>query len=216
MKQHMTTTSPSEQLSALVDGELALADCAELLSGFAQDELLIKKWSAYHLIGDALRSSKPAVENLDMAFAGRVQRRLSQEALPVAVRQTIDAPPAMQLVLPLGNDVPHLWHQPRAANDEIFRWKAVAGLACVAATAAMAWNVFGFSSGSDSAQLASNRDRSSEQVIVASPQGPIVRDVRLNEFLAAHRQLGSTSAAQMPSAFLRNATFDAPQADGAR
>lgn len=216
MKQHMTTTSPSEQLSALVDGELALADCAELLSGFGQDELLIKKWRAYHLIGDALRSSKPAVENLDMAFAGRVQRRLSQEALPVAVRQTIDARPAVQLVLLPGNDVPHLRHQPRAANDEIFRWKAVAGLACVAATAAMAWNVFGFASDSDSAQLASNRDRSSEQVIVASPQGPIVRDVRLNEFLAAHRQLGSTSAAQMPSAFLRNATFDAPQGDGVR
>ena len=216
MKKNTTTTSPSEQLSALVDGELALADCAELLSGFGQDDLLIEKWRAYHFIGDVLRSSEPAVGNSNTAFVERVQRQLSYKAMPAAVRQTIAAPLAVQLLQRPGNDVPHLQHQSRAVNDDTFRWKAVAGLACVVATVAMVWNVFGVASDLDPLQLASIRDRSNEQVIVASPQGPIVRDIRLDEFLAAHRQLGSTSAAQMPSAFFRNATFDTPQGDAAR
>jgi sigma-E factor negative regulatory protein RseA len=42
----------------------------------------------------------------------------------------------------------------------------------------------------------------------------MVRDARLEELLAAHRQLGSNSALQLPSGFLRNATFEAPQNAG--
>ena len=46
---------------------------------------------------------------------------------------------------------------------------------------------------------------------MTSPQGPVVRDARLEELLAAHKQFGATSALQEPSGFLRNATFDIPQ-----
>lgn len=38
----------------------------------------------------------------------------------------------------------------------------------------------------------------------------MLRDQRLDELLAAHKQFGSTSALQMPAGFLRNATFEAP------
>ncbi len=38
----------------------------------------------------------------------------------------------------------------------------------------------------------------------------MIRDPRLDEFLAAHRQLGGASALQMPAGFLRNATFEGP------
>lgn len=38
----------------------------------------------------------------------------------------------------------------------------------------------------------------------------MIRDKRLDELLAAHKQFGGTSALQMPAGFLRNATFDAP------
>ena len=40
----------------------------------------------------------------------------------------------------------------------------------------------------------------------------MVRDARLEELLAAHKQFGATSALQEPSGFLRNATFEMPQA----
>jgi sigma-E factor negative regulatory protein RseA len=45
------------------------------------------------------------------------------------------------------------------------------------------------------------------QVVVASPQGPTVRDLRLEELLAAHKQMGGTSL-PVPSGFLRNANFE--------
>jgi sigma-E factor negative regulatory protein RseA len=37
----------------------------------------------------------------------------------------------------------------------------------------------------------------------------MIRDPRLDEFLAAHRQLGG-AALVAPAGYLRNATFDAP------
>jgi len=36
----------------------------------------------------------------------------------------------------------------------------------------------------------------------------MIRDPQLDALLAAHRQMGGTTALQMPSGFLRNATFD--------
>jgi len=42
-------------------------------------------------------------------------------------------------------------------------------------------------------------------------QAVMLRDPRLDALLAAHRQFGGTSALQMPSGFLRNATFDEGQ-----
>jgi sigma-E factor negative regulatory protein RseA len=47
-------------------------------------------------------------------------------------------------------------------------------------------------------------------VIAGSERGAMIRDPRLDEFLAAHRQLGGASALQMPAGFLRNATFEGP------
>ena len=49
-------------------------------------------------------------------------------------------------------------------------------------------------------------------VAVADAEGQqvMIRDPRLDELLAAHKQFGSTSALQMPAGFLRNATFETP------
>ena len=38
----------------------------------------------------------------------------------------------------------------------------------------------------------------------------MIRDPRLDQLLAAHRQLGGGTALQAPSGFLRNATFEGP------
>ena len=45
----------------------------------------------------------------------------------------------------------------------------------------------------------------------AGPAPVMIRDPRLDEMLAAHRQLGgSASALQTSAGFLRNATFEGP------
>jgi len=40
--------------------------------------------------------------------------------------------------------------------------------------------------------------------------GKIVRDARLDRYLAAHQQFAGTSALGVPSGFLRNAVAEAP------
>ena len=47
-------------------------------------------------------------------------------------------------------------------------------------------------------------------VLAGGERGVMIRDARLDEFLAAHRQLGGATALQTPAGFLRNATFEGP------
>lgn len=202
MKSSLQT---SELMSALADGQLSGEDFAAALHASCHDDSAISAWDTYHLIGDALRSPALAARGADMAFLGRLNQRLAEEA-------SIDrglhlAGPAVDIVqapvlgvLPSGG---------QAANDADFRWKLVAGVASLAAVAAIAWNATGLLTPATTPQLA--LASASQQIVIASPQGPIVRDARLEELLAAHKQLGGTSALQEPSGFLRNATFEIPQ-----
>ena len=68
--------------------------------------------------------------------------------------------------------------------------------------------------GSESAVTAGTSIASGAPVVaVADAEGGaqvMLRDPRLDELLAAHKQFGSTTALQMPAGFLRNATFETP------
>jgi sigma-E factor negative regulatory protein RseA len=44
----------------------------------------------------------------------------------------------------------------------------------------------------------------------APPSGQMIRDVRLQQYLAAHKQFGGSTALGVPSGFLRSATVDVP------
>ena len=114
-----------------------------------------------------------------------------------------------------------------AANEPVFRWKLVAGAASLAAAAAIGWNWVGVAdSRAAGAQLALQQ---APPAIVATAEAPkpavpnlaasrvmigngnpqvMLRDPRLDQLLEAHQQAGGAS--QMPSGFLRNATFDRP------
>jgi len=197
----------SELLSALADGQLDGEDFAAALHASRHDDSAAACWDTYHLIGDALRSPSHGVRGADTAFLSRLNQRLAQEASPGAPTRPT-AQPAVQdspVVLPP--------HRSQASNDGEFRWKLVAGFASLAAVSAIAWNASGLLSPAAAPQLA-QAPAPSQQVVVASPQGPMVRDARLEELLAAHKQLGGTSALQEPSGFLRNATFETPRNAG--
>ncbi|MDP2450150.1 MAG: sigma-E factor negative regulatory protein [Polaromonas sp.] len=193
-------TQHSELISALADGQLASGDFARALAACEADAQALDSWNTYHLIGDVLRSPELIPHAADTAFVARLRVRLSQEPVLVAA-------PAL----------PEVRHAPagragwtEAANDASFPWKLVAGFASVAAVAAIAWNTgAGLLSPSAVPQLARS-EPAAQQVLVVSEQGTLVRDARTQELLAAHRQLGGASALQMPSGFLRNATFESP------
>jgi sigma-E factor negative regulatory protein RseA len=196
----------SELMSALADGQLDGEDFAAALHASRHDDSAVACWDTYHLIGHALRSPSQGLRGVDTAFLSRLNQRLAQEASPGAPSRP--AQPAVQ-------DVPLLLppHRSQASNDGEFRWKLVAGFASLAAVSAIAWNAASLLSPAPAPQLA-QAPASLQQVVVASPQGPMVRDARLEELLAAHKQLGGTSALQEPSGFLRNATFETSQNAG--
>ena len=189
-----------ESLSALVDGELDMGAADPVLQQVLQSNTLYSDWNNYQVIGHALRNSAESDGQLgaDSAFLQRLNTRIADEKIM----------PQVHLVS--GNGVISLPNQP-AANEDVFRWKMVAGFASVTASLVVAWSFLGSPDAAISAQLAQSRPV--EQVVVTSLQGPIVRDARLEELLAAHKQLGDSSL-QAPSGFLRNAGFENSQSSG--
>lgn len=125
----MSTHGDHQWLSCLADGELDSTELEAGLSGMAASDVS-ECWQAYHLIGDVLRRPELASSRCDAQWLEQLGQRLRAEASPVA-----GAPDQHRVD-------PELARQP-AANDGVFRWKMVAGLASFAAVAAVGWNLFG-------------------------------------------------------------------------
>lgn len=210
-----------ERLSALADGELDGDEAARLLATQqAEPARLHATWQTYHLIGDVLRGGEQTAVHASSDFLARLQTRLAAEA-PLAPARPVAAPavPAVHVVA----------RGTEPANDASFRWKMVAGCASFVAVAALTWTVVG-GAGSELPQpqvaavpapvvQASVAVPPSAQMVeqpVTLPSGEaqvMLRDARLDELLAAHKQAGSASALQMPvpAGLLRSATFSAPE-----
>ena len=204
-----------EMLSALADGQLSGNALTQALEFSSQDEGR-ETWQLYQLVGDVLRSPELArpVDNGD--FLVRLRTQLAQEAAPVA-QATVSSPTA-----PAQPVLTQFTPPPQAANDSVFRWKMVAGLASLAAVVTLVWSAVGGLGGPPAgAQMAAVPAPVTASVSVQAPavsladnQAPqqvMIRDPRLDELLAAHKQFGGTSALQLPAGFLRNANFEAPK-----
>lgn len=228
-----------EQISALADGQLQGIELAAAMDLAASDDDARANWHLYHLVGDVLRSGELAAPSgHDRDFVGRLRGRL--EAEPAAPRRISRPPEAVVIADAIDRTPAADQGRPtplEAANDSSLRWKWVAGLASLAAVAAIGWNALGaLSPASGGSSLAQARpvqvpvpaaatvaaspspspSPSESSSATASPDAPLVsvgapamiRDARLDELMAAHRQFGGTSALQKPSGFLRNATFE--------
>lgn len=195
----MDDQSKREQLSAWMDGELPAAEQAQAWATL-REPAAVQAWEVYHLIGDVLRSEDLARQP-DVRFMAGLRERLAQESVPSAQL----APGGLA---PVANAA-------EAANGAMFRWKMVAGLASVTAVAVLGWAVWTQTGGAGASgpALASAPAPATQATTVAVAEGPdgqqvMLRDPRLDELLAAHKQFGNTNTLQMPAGFLRNATFD--------
>ncbi|RZI68510.1 MAG: anti-sigma factor [Variovorax sp.] len=218
--------SVRELISSLADDRLEGEELAQLVDRLGADDALQATWRTYHAVGDVLRAGRSAPCSDGGAFLARFQERLAAE--PALVRPT-SVPAVAAPVIP---DLPR-----EAANEPVFRWKLIAGAASLAAAAAIGWNWVGSGLGtppvgaqmaqqSQPAQLAPAGNESSvlaalqgaavgsgsqapTRVVVGNDRGSaqvMLRDPRLDQLLEAHRQ--ASGGAQMPSGFLRNATFE--------
>ena len=180
-------------LSALFDGQAGAENVLANLP-VAAGHNMHSDWNCYQLIGDSLRSSSTASRlGADPVFLQHIRARLTQEV--------IDKPATTAVAVP----------STTAANDHQFRWKLVAGFASLSAVAAVAWSLSGAFLGASAPQLA--QGQAGPTLVAASPEGPMIRDPRLEELLSAHKQLGGTSL-QVPSGFVRNAGFESPRQSG--
>lgn len=199
----MDKMQTQELISAMADGQLQGEAFARGVEAAAADPVALEAWHTYHLIGDVLRSGEFGAGTVPAAFLSRLQARLQQE-------QRLGAPPdtgarsSAAAAMPASAMPASV--QRVAANDDSFRWKVVAGFASLAAMAAIGWTVTGgFAGTPQDAQLAAGQRGT---VGAGGAPGVMIRDPRLDELLAAHRQLGGASALQTPAGFLRNAMFE--------
>ena len=194
-----------EMISALADGQLRGEALESVIQAVATDAQARTAWHTYHLIGDVLRSGNLPIGTAPARFLAGFQVRLERE-------QSSNRPEIIAAPAPLAAAVPQsrlVDASNEAANDASFRWKLVAGFASLAAVAAIGWTAVGDLTRAQQAQLASVAPQGGQPVAGRPPA--MIRDPRLDEMLAAHRQLGGgASALQTPGGFLRNATFEGP------
>ena len=194
------STSNRELISALADGHLHGEVLEEALDLFTADDLAMASWADCHLIGDVLRAPAVAAGRLPFhdastSFLGRFNQALA-----------VSAPPAADALPGLLPGVMNVDLMKPAANDGWFGWKLAAGFATLAAVSVTVWTLSAGQRDAASGQLA--QQSAPVRLLVVSPQGVVVRDARLNELLASHKQLGSGSALQAPSGFLQSAAFE--------
>lgn len=194
-----------EHLSALADGQLSAEEWQQALH-YAAQESGRKAWQEYHVIGDVLRSPELAHHaHNSQAFLAGLHQRIAQDV--VQPQRSVAA-----RVLP-SESAPGI-ARADAANQALFRWKMVAGLASLAAVSVMGWNILEATrAGSAGAQLAtapaSQMATGTQVAAQQPPQEPVMlRDPRLDELVAAHRQSRGAAALQMPARFLRNTNLE--------
>lgn len=197
-----------ELVSDLIDGQLDSAELARALAQLEGDDDALQSWDAYHLSREVLRGEWDDTEapGSDLApdFLARLRVRLQDEVIEPPVLPLAPVNPPLQIQVP----------RQEAANQPVFRWRMVAGLATVTAVAAVGWALLTtqapIGTAPQLAQAPELRSGNVQQAVALSSgeRAVMLRDPRLDELLAAHKQAGGSSALQMPTGFLRNATFE--------
>lgn len=190
----------AEDFSALIDGELGPDGVARACASWRSDVRSRQTWHAYHLIGDVLRSDDLASHPArDADFLNRLRERLADEPVVLA---------------PAG--MPAAAAQP--ARRALRHWRAGAAVAAGFVAVAGVLVVMRSPEPQPAAEVARAPVSTPVMPVVAEAgdeqaayvtDGRVMRDARLDRYLAAHQQFAGASALGVPSAFLRSATADA-------
>ena len=211
--------SALENLSALSDGELDSNAVSRACAAWRDDAAVRSRWHVYQLIGDVLRSddlASPAPR--DAAFLAALRVRLMAEPTVLAPLSVIDAgepvaQPAAR-VANAGRGRRRSWMAPSAV---------AAGFVLVAGAVMVTRSPSPGTLRPDGAVVATGNVPQpavagagaglTEAIVVSREpglRGPVIRDARLERYLAAHQQFAGTSVLGVPSGFLRNAAAEAP------
>ncbi len=165
-----------------MDGDLQAGELAGVIASFRTDDALCADWHAYHLIGDVLRSddlaSAPAQDaRFLQALRSRLEREgVQQDAVPLMV-----VTPRTPLPAPMVPSVTVAPIRRRRAGWMVAPAAVAAGFVLVAGVLVV--NKALLSTPTVEAVFA--------QQMPSAASGVLVRDVRLDRYLAAHRNLGT-------------------------
>ena len=199
-------SAKAERLSALADGEVDSAAAADACGAWKSEGELRRTWHAWHLIGDVLRSEDLASSaERDQAFLVALRARLAAE--PVVL-----APEPLAVASPLSRR--------RSMGRWLLPSAVAAGFMLVVGTfvvlgpagtptipAPTLARIAPSPSPEGPIRQASIREPAAPEIVALN--GRMIRDARLERYLAAHKQFAGTSALGVPSTFLRSATVDA-------
>lgn len=203
MSEASADRSPNlESLSALVDGELDPASVSPLCGAWRNDAAVRGRWHAYQLIGDVLRSDDLAGRpERDRAFLAALHQRLEREPVVLAPSQPV-APARVVARRRWG------WRAPSAVAAGFV---AVAGTVLVLQQQpgqAPAQNVVRAPAPTPVAVAPATAVAPAVMEAPAVVPAGVIRDARLDRYLAAHKQFAGSSALGAPSGYLRAATVD--------
>lgn len=207
-----------ERLSALLDGELDGQAVTQACAQWRESTESRTTWYAWHLIGDVLRSddlaSHPAC---DTAFLDALRAKLANEPVvlapkPLETPAIVASPAAVRAVAGRGSRR-WGWIAPSAVAAGFV---AVAGVLTLTRPGALPER----NEAASVAQAAAPASFAGATALVGNPAalapepqtfvatGQVIRDARLDRYLAAHKQFAGSSALGVPSAYLRNATAE--------
>lgn len=191
-------SSAAEELSALADGELASEGVRRACAAWRSDFGARQTWHAYQLIGDVLRSddlaSSPA---RDEDFLKKLRERLADEPVVLAPQATPAAPATVSTGRRLRR-----WYAGAAVAAGFV---AVAGVLVVTRSAVPEPAPGLAQAPAAVVPVAVSADAGIEPAAFVT-DGKVIRDARLDRYLAAHQHFAGASALGVPSAFLRSAT----------
>lgn len=196
-----STLAPDEVLSAFVDGYLGPDQSAEVVQRLVGDPDGRDTWHTYHVIGDVLRDRSLAPTAKELEFAQRLHEKIAAQSPLMPLGRAQEAQSA---------EVAH-GHRLQSANQDRFNWKMVAGLAALGLGVLMAFGVRENGQILQSERMAAQdavTNPGTSVAVASGEEGVMLRNPELDALLTAHQQMGGHSALQMPSGFLRNATFD--------
>lgn len=179
----------SEQLSALMDGELAPAEMARQISTLKNDKELCHTWAAYHVLGDALRKSP----QLSIDFTAKLARQLAEEPTILA---------------------PQRKSQP---NTSRYAMPLAASVAAVGLVGVLTWQMVRVNQAAAPVALAAAPVAATQQVAVAKPKAaPSTQAVAAktpetvqfsrvvsNSYLLAHQEFSPSYAMEGIPAYVR-------------
>jgi sigma-E factor negative regulatory protein RseA len=187
-------------LSELADGEVDAEGLRRACAAWREDPALRDDWHSYHLIGDVLRSDDlAAAPRHDEAFLATLRSRLEAEPVVLAPQPLVAtrraAAPSRR------------WFAPVAVAAGFM---AVAGVLVVTRLAAPVQEPSATAlAAAEPAPAVSTLAEGAEPGLPQGRDLQLIRDARLDRYLAAHRQFGGDTLA-VPGVSLRHAAIIVP------